>query len=352
MGRSSRLDGLLTALLSILLGVTTPAWALGGPTSRPPAAPAPNAAPPVVESPPTVPESETAPDAAPPVVESPPSPPPPPNPALEHGHQARREQARDRAFEQTEDTLTPMTPDQLHSLIRSLEITEAVAADQRPPEAVMSAEALNLNATRPPVVRVAQGFGTSIVFTDRTGAIWPITAYQGFNDKLFAVSASTTSGDKDDLPTLLVVQPVAGAGAGNLVVTLKALHTPVVLSLALGQKTIDARKEFKLPLAGPNAATEYHAASPTGIDAALLNVLNGLPPSAAAIRVQIGGVEPDAMAWRDGDALYLRTVAELYSPEYRQRASQPSGLHAYQLPDVPVLLVSFNGQMTEALVKE
>ena len=348
MSRSLHFYGFLTALW--LVGLSTPAWALGGPTSRPPTAP--DAAPPIVESPPTVPEPETAPDAAPPVVESPPSPPPPPNPALEHGHQARRERARDRAFEQTEDTLTPMTPDQLHSLIRSLEITEAVAADQRPPEAVMSAEALNLNATRPPVVRVAQGFGTSIVFTDRTGAIWPITAYQGFNDKLFAVSASTTSGHNDDLPTILVVQPVAGAGAGNLVVTLKALHTPVVLSLALGQKTIDARKEFKLPLAGPNAATEYHAASPTGIDEALLNVLNGLPPSAAAIRVQIGGVEPDAMAWRDGDALYLRTVAELYSPEYRQRASQPSGLHAYQLPDVPVLLVSFNGQMTEALVKE
>ena len=356
MSRSLRLDGLLTALW--LVGLSTPAWALGGPTSRP------DTTPPVVESPvgavpaavsasetATVSDTTPAPEAAPPVVESPPSP-PPPNPALEHGHQARRERARDRAFEQTEDTLTPMTPDQLHSLIRSLEITEAVAADQRPPEAVMSAEALNLNATRPPVVRVAQGFGTSIVFTDRTGAIWPITAYQGFNDKLFAVSASTTSGHKDDLPTILVVQPVAGAGAGNLVVTLKALPTPVVLSLALGQKTIDARKEFKLPLAGPNAATAYHAASPTGIDAALLNVLNGLPPSAAAIRVQIGGVEPDAMAWRDGDALYLRTVAELYSPEYRQRASQPSGLHAYQLPDVPVLLMSFNGQMTEALVKE
>ena len=135
-------------------------------------------------------------------------------------------------------------------------------------------------------------------------------------------------------------------------VTLKALQTPVVLNLALGQKTIDARKELKLPLAGPNAATEYHAASPTGIDAALLNVLNGLPPTATAHRVQIEGVESDAMAWREGDALYLRTVAELYSPEYRQRASQPSGLHAYQLPDVPVLLMSFNGQMTEALVKE
>ena len=322
---------------------------MGGPNPRLPAVP--DAAPPVVESPSTVPEPETArvPDAAPPVVESPP---PPPNPPVERGHQARRERARDRAFEQTEDTITPMTPDQLQSLMQSLEITEAVASDSRPPEAVMTAEALNLSATRPPVVRVAQGFGTSIVFTDRTGAIWPITAYQGFNDKLFAVSASTTSGNKDDLPTILVVQPVASAGTGNLVVTLQDLQTPVVLNLALGQKTIDARKEFKLPRAGPNAATEYHAASPTGIDAALLNVLNGLPPSASATRVQMSGVEPDAIAWRDGDALYLRTVAELYSPEYRQRANHPSGLHAYQLPDVPVLLVSFDGTMTEVMVKE
>lgn len=353
MRRSSSLYGFLSVML---LGVSTTAWALGGPSSRPST---PDAAPPSVASPSAAPapeiETETTPDVEPSAMESPPSvasPLPPANPAAEHGHQARRERARERAFEQTEDTIMPMTPDQLRSLMQSLETTEAVASDQRPPEAVMSAEALNLSAARPPVVRVAQGFGTSILFTDRTGAIWPITAYQGFNDKLFAVSASTTTGNKDDLPSILVVQPIASAGTGNLVVTLKALQTPVVLNLALGQKTIDARKEFKLPLAGPNAATEYHAASPTGIDAALLNVLNGLPPTATAHRVQIEGVESDAMAWREGDALYLRTVAELYSPEYRQRASQPSGLHAYQLPDVPVLLMSFNGQMTEALVKE
>ena len=154
------------------------------------------------------------------------------------------------------------------------------------------------------------------------------------------MSASTTSGHKDDLPTILVVQPVRRAGRRQPGRDAQGPATPVVLSLALGQKTIDARKEFKLPWPGPNAATAYHAASPTGIDAALLDVLNGLPPSAAAIRVQIGGVEPDAMAWRDGDALYLRTVAgTVQPPKYRQQASQPSGLHAYQLPDVPVLLM-------------
>jgi len=280
------------------------------------------------------------------------APPPPVQPPPGAGHQARRERARERAFERTEDAAMPMTPEQLGALIQSLSITEAVSSSQSPPEAVMTAEAMDLNAARPPVVRVGQGFGTSLLFTDRTGKIWPITAYQGFNKGLFDVSASTTSGDKDDLPTVLVVQPVASRGAGNLVVTLKGLETPVVLTLALGQRTVDARKEYRLPLPGPNAAPEYRAARPGGIGADLLNVLNGLPPSAAAVRVPIGGVEPEAMAWRDGDALYLRTVAEVYSPEYDQRASHPSGLRAYRLPDVPVLLVSFNGHLTELTLKE
>ena len=298
------------------------------------------------------------PEPRPPVAEGAPAtvPRPPVQPSVQPqpgaGHQARRERARERAFERTEDAAMPMTPAQLGALIQSLETTEAVSSSQSPPEAVMTAEALNLNAARPPVVRVGQGFGTSLLFTDRTGKIWPITAYQGFNQGLFDVSASTTSGNKDDLPTVLVVQPVAGRGAGNLVVTLKGLDTPVVLTLALGQRIVDVRKEYQLPLPGPNAAPEYRAASPGGVGGDLLNVLNGLPPSAAATRVEIGGVEPEAMAWRDGDALYLRTVAEVYSPEYDQRASHPSGLRAYRLPDVPVLLVSFNGNLTELTLKE
>ena len=268
------------------------------------------------------------------------------------GHQAQRERARARAFERTEDATVPMTPDQLQSLIQSLETTEAASSTHRPPETVMTVEALDLNATRPPVVRVGQGYGTSLLFVDRTGRAWPITAYQGFNDRLFAVSASTITGNKEDLPSVLVVQPVASRGAGNLVVTLKGLETPVVLTLALGQKTVDVRKEFKLPLAGPNAAPEYRAARPGGIEAALLNVLNGLPPVASATRVELNGVEPEAMAWRVGPDLYLRTVAEVYSPEYSQRASHPSGLHAYKLPDVPVLLVSFNGNLIELTTQE
>ncbi len=266
--------------------------------------------------------------------------------------QARRERAREEGFEQLEDHAFPMTPEQLQTLIQSLEITEAVSATHREPETVMTVEPLKLDAARPPVVRLGQGYGTSLLFTDRTGKSWPITAYQGFNERLFVVSASTLTGNQEDLPSVLVVQPVASRGAGNLVVTLKGLDTPIVLTLALGQRTVDARKEFKLSLAGPNAEVEYHAASPAGIETALLNVLNGLPPVASAKRMTLRGVEPEAMAWRTDDALYLRTVAEIYSPEYLQRAAHPSGLRAYQLPDVPVLLASFNGHLTEIVTEE
>ena len=106
-----------------------------------------------------------------------------------------------------------MTPDQLHSLIRSLEITEAVAADQRPPEAVMSAEALNLKrdaATRGP--GGPKGLAPASSLPTAPAPFGRSRLIRGFNDKLFAVSASTTSGHNDDLPTILVVQPVAGAG--------------------------------------------------------------------------------------------------------------------------------------------
>lgn len=276
----------------------------------------------------------------------------PAQPSAAPARQARREQAREEGFEAMEDQALPMTAGQLQTLIQSLETIEAVSAIHREPETVMGAAPLQLDASRPPVVRVGQGYGTSILFTDRTGKAWPITAYQGFNESLFVVSASTTTGNKEDLPSVLVVQPVASRGAGNLVVTLKGLETPVVLTLVLGQKTVDARKEFKLPLAGPNAAVEYHAVSPAGIETALLNVLNGLPPVASAKRIAIRGAEPEAMAWRTDDALYLRTVAEIYSPEYGQRASNPSGLRAYKLPDVPVLLASFNGNLTEIVTEE
>lgn len=247
----------------------------------------------------------------------------------------------------------PMNPEQIKTVIQSLETHERLASEPAspPPEAVMEAELLDLTTRTPPVVRAAQGYGASVIFTDRTGRAWPMTAYQGFNPNLFVVAAHAVSGDKEDLPTVLVIQPTARYGTGNVLVALQGLETPIVLTVVLGQTQADARKEFKLRLAGPRAAPEYAPPPPAPVDRALIDVLNGLPPQPDARPVDLAGVEPEARAWRVGEYTYLRTLAEIYSPAYEDRASSPSGLHAYKLRAVPVLLASHRGQMVEVRVQ-
>lgn len=269
------------------------------------------------------------------------------------GALAERERQRAQAHQRVLDLLMPMNPEQIKTVIQSLETHERLASEPAtpPPEAVMEAEPLDLAARTPPVVRAAQGYGASVVFTDRTGRAWPMTAYQGFNPNLFAVAAHAVSGDKEDLPTVLVIQPTARYGTGNVLVALQGLETPIVLTVVLGQAQADARKEFKLRLAGPRAAPEYAPPAPAPVDRALIDVLNGLPPQPDARPVDLAGVEPEARAWRVGEYTYLRTLAEIYSPAYAERASSPSGLHAYKLRAVPVLLASHRGQMVEVRVQ-
>ena len=269
------------------------------------------------------------------------------------GALAERERQRAQAHQRVLDLLMPMNPEQIRTVIQSLETHERLASEPAspPPEAVMEAEPLDLAARTPPVVRAAQGYGASVVFTDRTGRAWPMTAYQGFNPNLFAVAAHAVSGDPEDLPTVLVIQPTARYGTGNVLVALQGLETPIVLTVVLGQAQADARKEFKLRLAGPRAAPEYAPPAPAPVDRALIDVLNGLPPQPDARPVDLAGVEPEARAWRVGAYTYLRTLAEIYSPAYEDRASSPSGLHAYKLRAVPVLLASHRGQMVEVRVQ-
>ena len=330
------------------------------PGAPPPLSPAASPAP--LATPAGTPASAAVPAETPPTEFRPPTaqPPIPRNaaelPSLEAdapGALAERERQRAQAHQRVLDLLMPMNPEQIKTVIQSLETHERLASEPAtpPPEAVMEAEPLDLAARTPPVVRAAQGYGASVVFTDRTGRAWPMTAYQGFNPNLFAVAAHAVSGDKEDLPTVLVIQPTARYGTGNVLVALQGLETPIVLTVVLGQAQADARKEFKLRLAGPRAAPEYAPPAPAPVDRALIDVLNGLPPQPDARPVDLAGVEPEARAWRVGEYTYLRTLAEIYSPAYAERASSPSGLHAYKLRAVPVLLASHRGQMVEVRVQ-
>lgn len=272
-------------------------------------------------------------------------------PQLSPGAYAAQERKRVLAFQRMMDMLMPMNDEQITSVIGALERNEQLASQpaETPPELVMEMERLDLSASTPPILRVAQGYGGSVVFTDKTGRIWPITAQQGFNPGLFVVHAETITGDKEDLPTVLTIQPTARYGMGNFMVTLKGLETPIIVSVALGQNKVDARKEFRLGVPGPNAKTTYQRPEAASTEPALLNVVNGLPPSADAIAIDVRGVEPEARAWRQGNNYYIRTVARIYSPQPDDKSSSPSGVNAYKLAAVPVILANYNGAMVELM---
>ncbi len=270
------------------------------------------------------------------------------------GQYAAEQSRKNQDYQRVMELLMPLTPEQIERVIQALDVNERISSKpaELPPAPVMQVENLSLTARTPPVVRLAQGYGASVVFTDNTGQSWPMSAYQGFNDGLFVVKANTISGDQEDLPTVLTIQPTAAYGMGNALVTLKGLETPIVLTIALGQGQVDVRKEFRLALPGPNAQPQYREPLPARVEPALLNVLNGLPPLASAQPVSLQGAESEARAWQVGPHYYIRTMADIYSPAYEQRSSSPSGVHAYKIAKTPVMLASHNGAMTELLIED
>ena len=271
------------------------------------------------------------------------------------GQYAAKERVKHGEYQRVLELLMPLQAQQIEQIIQSLDVNERLssAPASPPPAPIMAVEALKLDARTPPVVRVAQGYGASIVFTDSTGKAWPMTAFQGFNDQLFVLRANSISGDPQDLPTVLTIQPTAPYGMGNALVTLKGLETPIVLTISLGQSEVDVRKEFRLAKPGPNARPQYAAAPlPPRAEPALLNVLNGLPPQASARAVALQGAEPEARAWAVGGHYYIRTRAAIYSPAYEQRSSSTTGIHAYKLRKTPVILASVDGAMTELLLED
>ena len=193
----------------------------------------------------------------------------------------------------------------------------------------------------PPVIRLQQGFVTTLVFLDSTGATWPISAYDIANPTNFDVKHTDTQ------PGSMLIQSKVAYGSSNLVVMLKGSQTPIVLTLIPGQKVVDYLDYMRVPGLGPNASPVL-SALPDTANPQLLKVLDGVPPSGAKTLKIVGGT---ARAWLVGGILYLRTRMTLLSPGWTATMSSPDGTHAYQLIKTPVLLVSNRGKMVQLSVQ-
>ena len=233
--------------------------------------------------------------------------------------------------------VSPLTPDQIRSVRRIIDDSKRAAEDapRMPPKPVSSSVVVNLApGAVPPVIRVSPAFVTSIVFSDGTGAAWPITSRSVGAPKKFDVQVPEKNG------STMTITPLTEYGHANLAVMLADLATPVMLTLISGQREVDYRVDVKVDGSGPNAIAPVMQRPVDGVSPALIAVLDGVPPSDAKALTVAGG---QAQAWLVKGRVYLRTRLSVVSPAWLGSANSSDGMRVYELPETPLVLVSSNG---------
>ncbi|MDP3705628.1 MAG: DotH/IcmK family type IV secretion protein [Legionellaceae bacterium] len=249
------------------------------------------------------------------------------------------------AFKGIERQLFPLDPDKiktLRQLYNKTEFAKTLPADT-PPKPMATSQFINLSpGSTPPVIRLSQGFVSSLVFLDSTGAPWPISAYDLGDPASFNIQWDKTS-------NTLMIQSTKLYTYGNLAVRLRGLNTPVMLTLIPGQKAVDYRVDLRVQGYGPNAKSmPMEEGLPPSASDVLLHVLDGVPP-AGSTRLTISG--GDARAWLLENKMFVRTNLTILSPGWIGSMTSADGMHAYEMQKSPVLLVSWHGKVMQLKVE-
>lgn len=249
------------------------------------------------------------------------------------------------AFEGMTDQLFPLSPEQIIKLKQMYQTKEYAEASPAgvPPKPTATSQMVNLSpGSTPPVIRLSQGFVSSLVFLDSTGSPWPISAYDLGNPSAFSIQWDKTG-------NTLMIQALKLYTYGNLAVRLQGLNTPVMLTLIPGQKAVDYRVDLRIQGHGPNAKTlPMERGLPASANDILLHVLEGVPPSGSQRLTVSGG---DARAWLLNEKMYVRTNLTILSPGWIGSMTSADGMHAYEMQKSPVLLVSWHGKVMQLKVE-
>ena len=259
--------------------------------------------------------------------------------------EAENEVIDDKAFEGVTRQLFPLSPERiihLKQLYHASEFAEASTAGT-PPKPTATSQFVNLSpGSTPPVIRLSQGFVSSLVFLDSTGAPWPISAYDLGDPSAFNIQWDKTS-------NTLMIQALKLYNYGNLAVRLRGLNTPVMLTLIPGQKAVDYRVDLRMQGYGPNAKSlPMEEGIPPSASDILLHVLDGVPPAGSQRLTVSGG---DARAWIINDKMFVRTNLTILSPGWIGSMTSADGMHAYEMQKSPVLLVSWHGKVMQLKVE-
>lgn len=249
------------------------------------------------------------------------------------------------AFKQVRKKFYPLKHEQVLALHRDQEAQEftLAASAHTPPRPAVTTQVVRLDpGSTPSVIRLGQGFISSVVFLDSTGAPWPIIAYDQGDPSAYGVQW-------DKSGNTLMIQAKKMYTYGNMAVRLQGLSTPVMLTIIPGQQVIDYRVDMRVVGYGPNAKN-----IPTGLNLpeatsdVLMQVLDDIPLPGSTLMTVKGG---PAKAWQVGSTMYVRTQLTILSPGWMSMITSADGTHVYKMSNSPILLVSWHGKVMQLKIE-
>lgn len=266
----------------------------------------------------------------------------PVHPAYKAKNRSLEELKRDQAFNNMLEDVMPLSPDQITRMHKYYDLTLQAKATppSAPPSPQFTSTVVNLEpGSSAPVIRLAAGFVTTILFVDSTGAPWPITAYSIGDPQNFYVQWN----QKDNT---LFIQSLKVYAHANMAVRLWGLDTPVVLTLVSGQKTVDFRVDLQVGGRGPEAKPPVvtDTAFNAQVNPLLMNILDGVPPK-GSIKLKVSGGYADA--WLYDNKVYFRTKLTVLSPAWLSTVSSPDGTHVYEMMLTPYIVATQDGKTVD-----
>lgn len=253
---------------------------------------------------------------------------------------------RDQAFKQLSDKIAPLTPEQIMQLRKDQDNAQRAVATfpNTPPRPVSSTLIVDLSpGITPPIIRLAAGFVTSIVFLDVTGQAWPIADFNLGNPKNFNIQW-------DKKTNTMFIQSTTAYNTGNLAIRLATLDTPITLSLVSGQREVDYRIDLQVNGRGPNALPALVGDGlPAAVNFNLLSVLDGVPPPGST---ELDVCAAFGRAWISSQGkLIFRTKLTVLSPAWAATVSSADGTHVYEMAPTPLILASQDGKTIKIELK-
>lgn len=250
-------------------------------------------------------------------------------------------------FGEIVDQVIDLSPDQIRKLRKILDKAQRASAESPTTPAKPVATSIEVSLAPgvvPPVIRLNQSFVSSLVFLDSTGNKWPIIGYSVGNPDMFDLSPKDMKANADQVNYLTIV-PQTTYGYSNVAVFLKDLPTPVMLTLASGQKEVDYRSDIRVQARGPNAPAQVGQKPPSmSHNKTLMSVLDGVTPDGAQ---ELKSSDGTVRAWTTNGKMYIRTTFNMVSPAWTDYRKSADGTNAYEVQETPVILISAEGRLKQ-----